>query len=155
MGAAASVLEESLPSEITEAMCKEFAGRCFDERLFRISANNAVIAKDKLAQIVAARTDCFLTHDWGNELGQDNHARVGLVNVALQKKGLKTWFDAEQMQGNIKKQMISGIDNAQCIVVFVTQRYIMKLAGENAEDNCQLEFNYASRTKTAARMLQW
>lgn len=153
MGAAASVIEEKMPDEFSEAMCKELTGKCFDERLFHCNATNAVISKSRLAQIVADRTDCFLTHDWGKELGQDNHARVALINAALQKRGMKTWFDAEQMQGNIKKQMISGIDNSQCIVVFITQRYIMKVAGQNAEDNCQLEFNYASRTKTASRMV--
>ena len=55
--------------------------------------------------------------------------------------------------GNIKKQMVAGIDNAQCVVVFITKRYTEKVAGDNAEDNCQLEFNYAALRKTATRMV--
>jgi len=55
--------------------------------------------------------------------------------------------------GNIKKQMVNGINNSQCVIVFVTKKYTEKVAGDNAEDNCQLEFNYAARTKTANRMI--
>ena len=44
------------------------------------------------------------------------------------------------MQGNVKKQMISGIDFAQCVVVFVTRRYADKVKGDNAEDNCQVTY---------------
>ena len=62
-------------------------------------------------------------------------------------------LNAEQMQGNIKKQMVAGIDNAQCVVVFITKRYTEKVSGDNAEDNCQLEFNYSALRKTAARMV--
>lgn len=49
--------------------------------------------------------------------------------------------------------MVAGIDNAQCVVVFITKRYTEKVAGDNAEDNCQLEFNYAALRKTATRMI--
>jgi len=138
---------------MTEMECRSLGGQLFDETLFKSAASNGHISKQKLAQIMTIRTDCFLTHDWGRDLGQDNHARVALLNAALQKRGLRTWFDAEKMQGNIKKQMVSGIDNTQCVVVFITKRYNEKVAGENAEDNCQLEFNYAALRKSAVRMV--
>ena len=32
-------------------------------------------------------------------------------------------------------------------------RYVQKVASDNAEDNCQLEFNYASLRKTGAKMI--
>lgn len=41
----------------------------------------------------------------------------------------------------------------QCVVVFITKRYTEKVAGSNAEDNCQLEFNYAALRKTATKMV--
>jgi hypothetical protein len=56
-------------------------------------------------------------------------------------------------QGNIKKQMAAGIENAQCVVVFITKRYVDKVGGTNPEDNCQLEFNYAARRKGANKMI--
>lgn len=49
--------------------------------------------------------------------------------------------------------MASGIDNAQCVVVFITKRYVDKVGGTNPEDNCQLEFNYAARRKGANKMI--
>jgi hypothetical protein len=49
--------------------------------------------------------------------------------------------------------MVSGINNSQCVIVFVTKKYTEKVAGDNAEDNCQLEFNFSARTKTANHMI--
>jgi len=46
----------------------------------------------------------FLTHDWGNELGIDNHARVSKINNYLKSRSLKTWFNSDRMEGNIKKK---------------------------------------------------
>jgi len=42
----------------------------------------------------------FLTHDWGKDTeGRDNHKRVSRINVALQKRGIITWFDEDRMEG--------------------------------------------------------
>jgi len=96
-------------------------------------------------------TDVFLTHDWG--VKQANHIRVAEINNALKAKGLTTWFDEERMEGNVHKKMQEGIDNTKCVVVFVTRRYMEKVAGDNAGDNCQLEFDYAAREKTKTKMV--
>ena len=100
MGSGASVDLGSLPDTINEHQCREITGSNFDEGLFHAMESSGTITKQKFADAVARRTDCFLTHDWGRELGMDNHARVGIMNRALQKRGLTTWFDEEQMQGN-------------------------------------------------------
>ena len=51
---------------------------------------------------MAARTDVFLSHDWGkDEYGRDNHQRVSLINDELKARGYKTWFDEEKLAGNI------------------------------------------------------
>lgn len=152
MGAAAT----TLPDFIDAAACKALCGDEFDQDIFeelaRSSGHDGKVSREHLTKF-AEKTDVFLTHDWGKELGMDNHARVSLVNDALKARGLRTWFDSEQMQGNIKKQMTKGIDNAQCVVVFVTKRYMEKVDGDNANDNCQLEFNYATNRKSGAKML--
>jgi len=49
--------------------------------------------------------------------------------------------------------MANGIDNSSCILVFITKKYMDKVNGDNEEDNCKLEFNYASRHKTACKMI--
>ena len=109
------------------------------------------ISISDLQNIFSSKTDVFLTHDWG--MGQFNHKRVAKVNAALKQRGITTWFDDEQMEGDIKSKMCTGIDHSRVIIVFITKRYLNKVGGNNAEDNCRLEFGYGARRKTAARML--
>ena len=67
--------------------------------------------------------------------------------------------------------MTSGIDKAKTVIVFVTRRYIDKVKSDNAmvrchifltmkyfskifaQDNCQIEFNYACQMKKPEKML--
>jgi hypothetical protein len=102
-------------------------------------------------------TDVFLTHDWGtDELGRSNHDRVKVINRLLQASGLRTWFDEEAMHGNVKEQMQRGIDYSSCIVVFITDRYISKVAGKGDHgelDNCRFEFNHIANTKVPSRII--
>ena len=96
----------------------------------------------------------FLTHTWTSDgLGRNNHERVGRIYEALKNRGLVNWFDGEKMQDDVVQQMIDGIDSSAVIVVFVTDAYIKKVGSKNPADNCLKEFMYASRKKTAARML--
>eukprot|EP01031_Cornospumella_fuschlensis_P026802 gene26802-32383_t len=153
MGASAS----SLPLaqiKLTEKECKTGLRELFVKQVFDAYADSDnMVSLEALLKAYNDKTDVFLTHDWGKELGVDNHERVARVNEALKQRGLKTWFDSEKMEGNVKKKMISGIENAFCIVAFITKRYMEKVDSDNAEDNCQLEFNYASRRKTARKMV--
>ena len=103
------------------------------------------------------RTDVFLTHDWGrymvNGVEVKNHALVSRISKELQRRRLRTWFDEEQLKGNIIDQMRKGINNASGVLVFVTERYIDKVSGGNGKDNCKMEFGYAHSTKGASKML--
>ncbi|RYH14740.1 toll/interleukin-1 receptor domain-containing protein [archaeon] len=153
MGGAASTINFA-GIKLSEKECKAIMKELFERQVFdALADSDSLVSIDALNTYYNKRTDVFLTHDWGKELGVDNHERVGRINEALKKRGLSTWFDSEKMEGNVKKKMISGIENANCIVVFVTKRYMEKVNGDNAEDNCQLEFNYASRRKTARKMV--
>ena len=49
--------------------------------------------------------------------------------------------------------MSQGIKQAKGVIVFITRRYHDKVNSMNASDNCQLEFNYASRKKTRLKMV--
>jgi hypothetical protein len=92
--------------------------------------------------------DVFLTHDWGmDEKGRNNHERVSRVNKALQKRGIKTWFDEEKMEGIIRHKMARAITQSKIILVFVTQRYCEKIETGNSLDNCFYEFNYTTITR--------
>jgi hypothetical protein len=39
--------------------------------------------------------------------------------------------------------MVQGIDESDVVVIFVTEKYMEKVNGNDPRDNCQLEFNYA------------
>ena len=120
MGAASSV-----DVRLGRDECEKIVGCLFNSDLFEENKDeNNTIAISDLLNILSKQTDVFLTHDWGRELGVDNHERVGKVNEALQKLGYRTWFDSQKMEGNIKKKMINGIDYARCILVFVTKRFV-------------------------------
>jgi hypothetical protein len=98
-------------------------------------------------------TDVFLTHNWG--LQGSNHRRVSYVNKALREgeHPMTTWFDEERMSGDIRAEMIDGIDNAAVVVVFLTDEYVRKVNSNNRLDNCCYEFDYAFDTKGNAKMV--
>eukprot|EP01031_Cornospumella_fuschlensis_P025679 gene25679-31012_t len=126
----------------------------YNEEDFAALANDDGVITKETIKTMTAHTDCFLTHDWGDdELGRNNHTRVSEVNDTLKEHGLVPWFDSDRMEGNIMAQMCAGIDNASCVVVFITQRYMEKVGGANAQDNCKKEFNYAERRKTGDKMI--
>ena len=59
-------------------------------------------------------TDFFLSHDWGrDEVGRKNHDRVSKVNDKLKEMGFITWFDQEQLSGDIMDQMAKGIESTK------------------------------------------
>ena len=93
-------------------------------------------------------------NNWGvYKSGCDNHFRVSLINKELQDIGYQTWFDGDRMKGDLFEQMVQGIGNTQSVIVFITQRYIDKVNGENAGDNCKREFSYAAVKKTSSNMV--
>ena len=99
----------------------------------------------------------FLTHDWGkkqvNGITIDNHARVSRIYKGLKHKNITAWFDEVEMLGNIDDKMSRGIDDSFCVCVFITERYLEKVGGDNANDNCKKEFQYSTARKGPQLML--
>ena len=96
----------------------------------------------------------FLSHNWApDEVGRDNHRRVSIINKELKGMGYQTWFDEDQMRGDIDERMAEGIENTKCVIVFMTKKYHDKVNGKIANDNCKLEFSHAKRKKTGDKML--
>jgi GTPase SAR1 family protein len=97
-------------------------------------------------------TDVFLSHDWGKD-NTMNHEKVKIINEALQKKGLITWFDEEKMKGDLIDRMTEGIEKTKCVLVFVTENYRNKVNGLEKRDNCYLEFSHATFQKGPQKMI--
>lgn len=150
MGASASALSATIRSrrlkkEELDPVLLEY----FDFEDYKDSSNTMSV--EQLINVMTLKTDVFLTHDWG--VDQDNHKRVAKINAALKSKGLITWFDEEKMEGNVREKMLEGINNCKCVVVFITKRYMDKVASDNAGDNCKLEFNFAALKKGNSKMV--
>lgn len=112
---------------------------------------NKTVSLGELLECFDFLTDAFITHEWGEN--KANHFFAMKINDFLKAKGLVTWFDEEKMEGNVKLKMTRGIDNAQAVLVCISPRYMQKVSGDNAGDNCKLEFDYASLRKTGSKML--
>ena len=91
----------------------------------------------------------FFSHTWRpDSLGRNTHHRVFELVKKLRDCGWKTWFDEEDMKGNIDAAMAEGIDNADVVLVCLTETYCKKV-NETAKnlrsrDNCLKEWTYAN-----------
>jgi hypothetical protein len=56
--------------------------------------------------------DVFISHAWDkDDEGRDNNERAKRLNAGLQQFGVKTWFDEEQMQGDVMDRWIKESDS--------------------------------------------
>lgn len=95
----------------------------------------------------------FFSHTWRpDNLGRNTHERVYELVKSIRNYGWTTWFDEENMYGNIDAAMTEGIDNAEVVIICLTETYIKKI-NESAKDprrrdNCLKEWTYTnSRNK--------
>ena len=91
----------------------------------------------------------FLSHAWArDELGRDNHQRVAQLLSALQRLGWSTWYDEDNIQGNMDASVADGIEGAAAMVVCLTRKYCEKINGNArtpwARDWCLKEWTYAN-----------
>ena len=83
----------------------------------------------------------------------DNHARVSALNKELREvHGIKTWFDEDRLESNIKAEMAKGVEASKKVVVVVTQRYMDKVNSED-NDNCKFEFKLAKSQRQPKNMI--
>ena len=138
-----SGISQQLPEKISKEELVKFCGENFDEDEYEAhkDADGFVSLKDLIQY--SKQTDCFLSHDWGDGPSYKNHTRVSRISDLLKGNGINTWFDSDKMDGNMVEKMCEGIENTKCFVAFITSNYIKKVGGDNDEDNCKREFNYA------------
>lgn len=95
------------------------------------------------------RKQLFFSHTWRpDNLGRDTHQRVHELVKKIRLKGWTTWFDEEDMGGNIDAAMAEGIESADAIIICLTESYCKKI-NETAKDprkrdNCLKEWTYAN-----------
>jgi hypothetical protein len=124
--------------------------RLKDELARVLAASNSVLLppSSQNAQLLVPllnplATHAFLTHAWGDlSDNYENHRYVGKIYTELTKRyNMKLWFDQEYIQGNIFDEIISGLSNTKCIIVFLTKQYESKINDEKEGKMCKLEFD--------------
>jgi len=91
----------------------------------------------------------FFSHTWKNDnLNRDNHARVCELAKKLETCGWSVWIDENNLYGNIDAAMVNGIDNAEVVMVCLTDTYCRKVHetanDPRKRDNCLKEWTYAN-----------
>ena len=91
----------------------------------------------------------FFSHTWRpDNIGRNTHDRVYDLVKKLRDNGWSTWFDEEDMGGNIDAAMAEGIDDADAILVCLTETYCKKVndtaKNPRNRDNCLKEWTYAN-----------
>ncbi len=146
--------EDTLPTISEEpTWLSQSASSLFEEQ--RTDAfTTETVSEDNTASF---EFDAFLSHAWGvDEEGRDNHHRVLEMKEALEQRGLRVWFDESNLRReDIRNSMAAGIDTSKKVIIFVTLKYIKKVAGEmnGSNDNCKHEFEYAYNRKCAENMI--
>jgi len=100
-------------------------------------------------KILNMKKQIFFSHDWRiDSEGRNNHKRVYNIVKQIQKSGYTTWFDEEDMAGNIDAAMADGIENADAVVICITETYCNKVNNASRDlrvrDNCLKEWTYAN-----------
>jgi hypothetical protein len=111
----------------------------------RVHMNTAF---DRCRGLTKRQYDCFLTHNWGpDEEGRDNHDRVHGIAKYLRRGGLEVFLDVWEMgrYNSIDKAMVEGMKSSSLSVIFITQKYIDKIAQGGHWDNCVAEFNLSRK----------
>ena len=125
--------------------------------LVYVTLANRSTSSNRSSSVGSSKYQVFLSHDWGVDAqGRNTHDRVAVLNAALKERGVSTWFDSDQMQGNIVERMAEGIDNSECVLVCVTDNYVTKAAGHGvrgSDDNVKREFDYACLRLGVAKMV--
>lgn len=98
--------------------------------------------------IIIMKKQIFFSHDWRiDSQGRNNHKRVHSIVKQIQKYGYSTWFDEEDMNGNIDAAMADGIEHADAVIVCITETYCNKINNASRDsrkrDNCLKEWTYA------------
>jgi len=145
---------EELPSKLEDAAAipkaLPIARLMVDER---VDKGTAVVALPPIPQ--AHHYDVYITYASAKGgAGRQTNDRAMKINDYLRSRGLVTCFDADDIEGDVIEKVCSGIDEAELVLVCISQEYIDKVGGKNgALDTCKKEFEYAERTKGADKLV--
>ena len=88
-------------------------------------------------------TKLFFSYAW------DKNIKEKLINLKsyLEKMDYSVWIDQEDLFNHIDSSMVSGINNSEVILIFISKKYYKKIDNAskrlNYTDNCFKECSYS------------
>eukprot|EP01038_Epipyxis_sp_PR26KG_P008471 gene8471-11453_t len=177
MGATVSVYQaHQLPQQIDKSLFHQLTEDKYSEQAYDYFINSdGMISLDRFIDIVSSY-DCYISHEWGiDETGRSTHKRVKIMHDYFQKNGLFSYYDDGQLTApppqqelsfvnattktngaktNIntfkfthKERIKSLIDKSQCVILFITEKYLQKLLLP-LENDISIEFHESLSSKS-------
>ncbi|KAH9262339.1 hypothetical protein BASA82_000607 [Batrachochytrium salamandrivorans] len=82
----------------------------------------------------------FISYNWGE--GHRTHVIASELNTYLKGKGIRTWFDNEQVgHREVSNAVVNGMDNSDWMIVVLSTEYIVRV-NATANVGCRPEFKY-------------
>jgi hypothetical protein len=95
-----------------------------------------------------------VSHDWGADtLGRDNHARVQRVCDSLRNAGVSIAMDGSETSKDYMVRMQNEVEEADCLIVFLTAPYLRRLHAGKFQDPCKFVFEYGLRCLGAEKVV--
>ncbi|KAJ3316486.1 hypothetical protein HDU76_001755, partial [Blyttiomyces sp. JEL0837] len=99
-------------------------------------ATTALVQVSPLAEgITASGYDVMLSYEWTT-----GKALVQIIKRELENRGIRVWFDEEQMHANMYERMAEAIANSSVVTPILTVAY-------SKSANCKRELSYAGDLK--------
>lgn len=146
---------QQLPEEVSYEQFVQLTQRNFEAGVYSIFKDrDGGISKSRMQQIVVT-SDVYLSYEWGRDnRGRSCPTRIALIAEYLRNKGLYVYTDDGQYRHHtptagtlsLRQRTALGLENAQCMIVFLTERYINKIA-ETKENQQKIELEEFAKLK--------
>jgi serine/threonine protein kinase/ankyrin repeat protein len=111
---------------ITKLEYKETAGFLYNDEIFPPGDDDSTTLPAQAIELGHALSyDVFVSHDWGRELGLDNHKRVIDACSQLTEAHLRVCLDHNGQVND--DSMCEGVNRSGCALVFITRRYVRRI----------------------------
>lgn len=123
---------------------------------FQALAEGNMLTVDSLVSIFNEKYDVFFSYDHDEDIDSRNLKRISKINDSLTARGFRVCFIPHDIKTKAQRDdVVSRIDSSSCTIIFITQRYMQKIASneqDEVKDAVELQF-YEAHKKSIDRMV--
>ncbi|RYG62777.1 hypothetical protein EON64_17230, partial [archaeon] len=123
---------------------------------FQAFADSNMLTIDSLVSIFNEKYDVFFSYDHDEDIDSRNLKRVTKIHDSLTARGFRVCFIPHEIKTKAQRDdVVSRIDRSSCTIIFITQRYMQKIASNERDevgDAVELQF-YEAHKKSIDRMV--